>query len=159
MTADQLIDVIGELYDARREAKDYLEYWLDPDPDKALENAKDDVHKLFFFSSGKIRKAPTATYLKKFMKDFSSMVFDSDKIADLYLFLAETHYNWAISKSSGFSSVENDVRRSYTNALNFIRLEALEEKYSLRLDRLKEYIDDFFKNPPAPKYKRRRRWW
>lgn len=159
MTADQLVDVVCELYDARKEAKEYLEYWLNPDPEKAFEEAKEEVHKLFFFSSGKIRKAPTATFLKKFMKDFSSMVYDSDKIAQLYLHLAETHYNWAISKKSGFTSVEADVRRSYTNALNFIQLEALEEKYNLRLERLKDHIDKFFKNPPAPQYRRRRRWW
>lgn len=159
MSQDQLIELIGEIYDARREAKEYLEYWISPDPDNALIEAQEKVDKLFFFSSGAIRKSPTATQLKQIVKDFSSIIFDPDKVAFLYLHIAVQHYNWVIKKKSGFSTAEAAVRRSFTNAENYITSQDLEEKFGNSLERLKELMDDFFSNPPAPKYRRRRRWW
>lgn len=159
MPPEAIADLVCELYDSRKEAKEYLEYWLNPDPAKALESAKETTDKMFFFSSGKNRKEPSATSLKKLVKDFSLMVFEPEMIADLMVHIASQHYKWLTQKTSGFLSAETSVRRSYDNAFSYVESSGLEPIYGLKLQRLKEYIDDFFRHPPEPKRKRHRRWW
>ena len=45
---EQVIEVVLELYDARKEAKDYLEFYLDPDSDAELEKCKKAIEQEFF---------------------------------------------------------------------------------------------------------------
>ena len=45
---EQVIEVILELYDARKEAKDYLEFYLTPDSNAELEKCKKIIRKDFF---------------------------------------------------------------------------------------------------------------
>lgn len=40
LTKEQIIEVILELYDARKEAKEYLEFYLNPNEDQKLEEYK-----------------------------------------------------------------------------------------------------------------------
>lgn len=40
LTKEQIIEVILELYDARKEAKEYLEFYLNPNEDEKLEEYK-----------------------------------------------------------------------------------------------------------------------
>lgn len=155
MSREEIIESICELYDSRREAKEYLEYWLNPDPDSALESYKETIDKMFFFSSGKNRAQPAANELKRQVKYFSSLVFDSEKTADLMLHIAERQYIWLTRRTSGFLQAEGAVRRAYEQARTYIEAAALEGLYGLRLERLKDCIDAFYKNPPEP----RRAWW
>jgi hypothetical protein len=157
MTRDEIAEMVLELYDARREAKDYLDYWLAPDPDRALDEAKASAEKMFFYSTGKPRSQPAAADLKRLVKNFSTLVFDSDKIADLLMYIAERQYIWVTQKRSGFLQAEVAVRRAYDNARVYIEGAALEDLYGLRLERLAESIDDFFRDPPRPQ-RRSRRW-
>ena len=41
----QIIEMVIELYDARKEAKEYLEFYLNPDEDKKLEEFKKIIQK------------------------------------------------------------------------------------------------------------------
>lgn len=160
MDKSQLVEIVCELYDARKEAQEYLEYWLNPDPAKELEMAKEKVMKMFFFSSGKNRKEPSATALKKLVKDFSVTVFDADMVADLMVYIMVQHWNWLCHKTSAFLSSEQSMRRSFENARTYIEANGLESKYHKVFEQMGEWIDDFFANPPEPKRRgRRRRWW
>lgn len=154
MTKSEIIETVCELYEVRREAKDYLDYWIDPNPDRALLEFKETVDKMFFYSTGKTRSQPSATDLRRMVKYFSTLVFDSEKTAELLLHIADRQYQWVTRKSGGVVQSEKAVRRAYDNARNYVEGAALEEVYGLRLDNLKEKIDEFFKDPP-----RRRRGW
>lgn len=159
MSAEQLAEMIIELYDARKEAKDYLEYWLNPDPKKALEEAFAKIDKMFFFiSSGKNRKQPTATELKKLVSDFEATVFDSEMVAKLLMRISINHYNWVVNKKSGYLSAEASVRRSFEHYLQYVESHDLMSIHEKNINLIKEHIDDFFSNPPAPT-RRHRRWW
>lgn len=155
MSKSEIIEVVAELYDARREAKDYLDYWLSPNPEKALLDYKAMADKMFFYSTGKNRSQPAANDLRRLVKHFSTLVFESEKIADLLIHIAERQYVWLTQRRSGFMQCETAVRRAYDNAYAYVEGAALEDMYGLRLERLKDDIDEFFRNPP----KRRRGWW
>lgn len=155
LSKEEIIEVVCELYDSRKEAKEYLEYWLCPDPDRALEDYKERVDKMFFYSTGKNRSQPSSHDLKRLVNYFSTIVFDSDKIADLLVHMAERQYIWVTRRRSGFKQCEVNVRRAYDNARIYIEGADLEDLFGLRLERLDENITDFYNNLPLP---RRHRW-
>ena len=48
LSKEQVIEVMLELYDARKEAKDYLEFYLTPDSNAELEKCKKAIRQEFF---------------------------------------------------------------------------------------------------------------
>ena len=155
LSKEEIIGVVCELYDSRKDAREYLDYWLDPDPEKALEDYKERVDKMFFYSTGKNRSQPAVNDLKRLVNHFSTIVFDSEKIDDLLVHIAERQYIWLTRKRSGFNQCETAVRRACDNARTYIESADLEDLYGLRLERLDESIKDFYNDLPRP----RRRWW
>ena len=52
LSKEQVIKVMLELYDARKEAKDYLEFYLTPDSNAELEKCKKAIRQEFFPTRG-----------------------------------------------------------------------------------------------------------
>ena len=48
MSKEQIIEMVIEMYDARKEAKDYLEYYASPDENSKLEEYKDIIREEFY---------------------------------------------------------------------------------------------------------------
>ena len=48
LSKEQIIEVMLELYDARKEAKEYLEFYLTPDSNAELEKCKKAIRQEFF---------------------------------------------------------------------------------------------------------------
>ena len=155
LSKDGVIEMVTELYDARPEARDYLEYWLDPNPDREFQAALEKVDKMFFYSTGKNRTQPSQTSLKRLVKDFSTLVFDSEKIAQLYLHIAESHAKWLRQKQKGRGQSEKAVRRNLQLAEEYIVSAQLESVFEIRLERLRKFIDDVM---DLPEFKDRRGW-
>ena len=64
----ELIEVIMEMYSARTEARDYLEFWIDPDMDRQLDDLKVKLNKIFFMSVDKPRRKPDYTDISLSLK-------------------------------------------------------------------------------------------
>ena len=52
LTKEQITDIVLELYDARKEAKDYLEFYLAPNCNAELEKSKKAIRNEFFPTRG-----------------------------------------------------------------------------------------------------------
>lgn len=155
MESDALVELICEMYDARREARDYLEYWIQPDPEAAFGKAREEVYKKFFYSSGKTRGLPAASDLKKLVKDYSSISFDPERIASLMLYLAETQAAWLAGRTSGYAAGLRSLEKNVEQARLYIEQSGLEKTYGLRLEKLDAICRDLAENPPE--YRRGRR--
>lgn len=57
LTKEQITDIVLELYDARKEAKDYLEFYLAPDCNAELEKEQESYQKRVLPNSWIFRKA------------------------------------------------------------------------------------------------------
>lgn len=160
MDREALAELVCDLYDARREAREYLEYWLQPDPGAAFEKVKEETVKRFFYSSGRTKGLPSATEIKKLVNDFSSISFDPEKTAALLLHIAETQATWLSARTTGYAAGLRSLERNVENARIYVEQSGLEEAFSLRLHRLGELLDDLRENPPETRRGRRRRgWW
>lgn len=153
LTKEGIIEVVAELYDARQDAREYLEYWIDPDPDKAFEKVTSQIDKMFFYSTGKNRSKPGQNDLRRIVKDFSTLVFDAEKVALLHLHIAECSAKWLQQKRSGRGQAEKAIRRNLQLAAEYIESAGLESLFEHRVNNIRQTIDDIMSQP-----ERRSRW-
>lgn len=140
MDADQLREVICELYDVRPEAKEYLEFWVDPDVEKEIEKNKIKIFKLFFISEGRPRKSnPDFKEMKKLMKYFSTLYVDAEHQIELKLYAYEIYAMWLHSRNK-VSTHESRVETFSREIDEYIEANDLGNTYQLRFRRA---LDDF----------------
>ncbi|MDE6717144.1 MAG: hypothetical protein K2J70_03035 [Muribaculaceae bacterium] len=157
MEAQEIAEMICELYDARPEAKEYLEYWLKPDIERELEKYKQKLKRLFFTSSGKPRKRPTITSIKKELKYFSSICYDPEMIAELYLHLCEIDLEWLRTRSNPSAGAKG-TRGNLDMTFQYIEGAALEDRYGIRMERLEETLKEEEKRGEGRRGYGWRRW-
>lgn len=56
LTQEEVIDVILELYDARKEAKEYLEFYMNPNDDIKLDEYKKIIYNEYMISTTNINR-------------------------------------------------------------------------------------------------------
>lgn len=157
MESGELAEMVCELYDARPEAKEYLEYWLNPDEQAELEKYKVKVHRLFYTPSGKQRKRPMITSLKKELKYFSSLCYDAEVVAELYLYLCEVDLQWVRERRNPATATKS-LRGNYELAKQYIESNGVEDRYAIRLENLDEGIKEEEKRAESRNSYRRLRW-
>lgn len=137
MEAAEISEMVLELYDARPEAKEYLEYWLNPKPAEELEKYKLKVHRLFFTTSGKPRKRPTITSIRQLVKYFSTICFDPDMLCELYVYICSVDIEWLRTRRNPLTSIKT-VKANLETARMYVESSGLEDRFSIKLDRLDE---------------------
>lgn len=164
MSPDEMVSLITELYDARKDAREYLDYWADPNPEKASEHYELLIMRVYFTPSGVARKSPSASEVKTLLKHFATLVFDPEREASLMVRHCEIDFIWlqqrewrALSHISTLRKYIEDTR-AYIDTSLPTDISDTHDGLILRLDRLSELLDDFEENPPERHY-RRRRWW
>lgn len=96
LTRDQIIDVVLELYDARRDAREYLEYFVNPDEAGMADKARALIAKEFFPQRG--RAKGRSSVCKRAIKDYTLLHPSPRHIADVRLYLVECVVTYAVSK-------------------------------------------------------------
>ena len=88
MTAEQMAEMILDLYDARPEAKEYLDFFIRPDVDAKLEKAKAAVRKEMWRTSRGRSRARTSR-MKRFIKDISSLNPGPEAVVEIMVYTIE----------------------------------------------------------------------
>ncbi len=155
MSSAEITQIVLDLYDARKEAKEYLEYWLNPDAEKELEKCKKAVERQFTTPRGIRRRSPSLQTVTKTLKDFMALCFESDKIADLMLFNTETMCEWL---EHGYRRLmyRTSLRKYLEEATLYIETNDLDDRYGLRLERLRERVEAI---EQWQENQRQRLWW
>jgi len=157
MEASDIAEMVVELYENRPEAKEYLEFWLNPDAGKELEKYKVKLHRLFFTSQGKTKKRPTITSVKKVLKYFSTLCYDPELVAELYLYLCDVDIVWIASRRNAYGSVKS-MRENIAAAAEYVEKSGLEESFAIRLECIGEKADEAEELALDHQSRRSRRW-
>jgi len=89
MTASQISEMVLELYEARPEAKEYLDFFVSPDIGRKLDKAKSLIKKEVSRNSrGRNKSRPTK--IRRYIKDISSLNPGPEPIAEIMTFSIET---------------------------------------------------------------------
>ena len=151
---EELITMVTELYDARKEAKEYLEYWIDPDPAKELERIERLVSRQFVTPQGISRRSPSLPVINKYIKDFMTICFEAERVGELLIFVTEQMADWLETRYRRVS-YRASLRKYLNEAALYIETNELEPLLGIRLDRLRERVEalEAYQNEIAP-----RRW-
>lgn len=117
---EQIVQVVLDLYDARKAAKEYLEFYMDPDAAKAVENAKKAVLKVFYTPQGHIRAKVRAKDASDIVADFLKLQTDSEYMSDLYLFHVEVILSWLCNRRIIRETAWNSVVSLFRKAADYL---------------------------------------
>lgn len=157
LTADQLRGVILELYDNRTEAKEFLDYWADPDPEREIEKYKLKISKVFLIGENRPRKSPDFKELKKLLKDFSSLYMDNQQLIEMNLYAMEIYLMWLKTRTKVIA--QQARYESMCKSLDeMLDMDDTENIFSLRWNRIKDEFDAIFRRGNLKTRRRWRRW-
>lgn len=89
MNAEQMASLITELYEARPEAREYLDFFVQPDIDRRLEKARANIRKEINRQS-RGRNRGRITRIRRFIKDISSLNPGAEPTVDIMVYAVET---------------------------------------------------------------------
>lgn len=118
---DQLMQVILDLYNARKEAREYLEYFVDPDENAMFEKYRGIIIKEFFPVKG--RAKGRTSVCKKAIKDFSLLHPSPRLVGELKMCLIEMILSYAVR-------MRTRIKESHENTLFAVFEEMLDYMYS-----------------------------
>ena len=82
MDREQLVQLLLDLYSARKEAKEYFDFFVDPDVDKLYEKYRSEIEKEMV--RGKYgRSTARISRIKKSIKEFESFGVEKQSVIDL----------------------------------------------------------------------------
>ena len=140
LTKEQLMEVMLELYDARKEAREYLEYYVNPDENKMFEKYNAVIRKEFFPQKG--RAKGRTSVCKKAVKDFISLHPSPKLIAELKYSLVETIMEYAVSSRFWLrESQENTLLAFFKDSLEYMFSNYLLDYFDRRIYKLLKKSD------------------
>ncbi len=89
MDRDEMAELIIDLYDARKEAKDYLDFFVEPDIEARLTKARTAIGKEAGRTS-RGRARPRITKVRRVIKDISTLNPGAEAECDIMAFTIET---------------------------------------------------------------------
>ena len=132
LSKEELIDVVLEAYAARKETRDYLEYWLDPDPKAALEGAVAAIQKIFFRANGEPARRISLGAASKIIKDFSASTPEPELIGTLLTSYTDIQSRWILRRRFVLTH-RASAERNFIRALEYAQAHDLLETQGARL--------------------------
>lgn len=158
MDKEEIITMVTELYDARKEAKEYLEYWIEPNPAKELERVEKLISRHFFTPQGVSRRSVSLPQVNRIVKDFMSVCFEAEKVAELLIYLAERMADWLEVRYRRVA-YRASLRKYLNEASLYVETHELESVFGIRLERLHERAEGLERFQEDLMPRRRRRGW
>ena len=154
------MNLLMDLYACRKDAKDFLEFWANPDEDKELERVKERIHKLFFLPHDKPRRKPDITEIKTLVKNFRTLGPAPERIADLLIYLPEQMLEWLQRRNgTGMTAARPRFDSMLEDSRTFIESAGLEQVFGVRHDRIAELINAYYRTSCDETGTSRRRKW
>ena len=137
LSKEQVIEVMLELYDAWKDAKKYLEFYLAPDSNDELEKCKKAIRQEFFPTRGFSEK-PSFTKCRKVISDFQKLKPDPVCVADLMLFYIEQGCEYTVTFGDMWEQYYTTLENNFDKAMKFIFMHGLLATYHERIEKLLE---------------------
>ena len=137
---DSLEELVMDLYSARKEAKEYLEYVIKPNDKGKLEQYRENITKEFFPSRGDAKMR--FSVCRKAVSEFKSLDPAPEFLADLMLYIqecaSEIANDWGDMWEQFYDAAENNFKA----AMKHISEYQLQSLFQKRIDIILEASDD-----------------
>ncbi|WP_341459999.1 DUF6155 family protein [Parabacteroides goldsteinii] len=140
LNKEQIIEVMLELYDARKEAKEYLEFYLNPNEDEKLEEYKRIIRDEFFPRRGE----PKCRFniCRKAISDFKKLKPHPACLADLMLYYIETGCEMTSMYGDMWEQYYTTLETNFAKAMELIAQLGYTKQFSKRIERMLKSIED-----------------
>ena len=128
----EVIDVVLDLYDARKEAKEYLEYFLNPDEKAKLKEYKAIIRNEFWSKRGEGKCR--FSVCKKAIADFRKLHPSPENLADLMLYLVENACEVADAWGDLWESFYDSTESNFEATMKYISKNNLLPKFQKRIE-------------------------
>lgn len=141
MPKAEIIGLVAELYEAKKEAKEYLDYWMNPD-----EGAKLEVYmkiiRYEFYPPGNREPKTRFSVCKKAISDYKKLKPSAGAVAELMLCLVENAYRFTADYGDMWESYYDSVISNFGALLKHIDKTGLFDVYRARLEQCVEIVCD-----------------
>lgn len=148
LSQEQLVQVVLDLYSARKEAKEYLEFFMDPNEEDALERYKKTLKNNYFTTQGRPRAKLNVKLGNDIVADFVRLDVAPEKVADLMIFHVEVMMSRIVVRRIIRETAWNSAVTMFRKAVDYINAHNLIKDFERRINRIIEYSHN------APSYLR-----
>lgn len=132
---DKLIVLISDLYKSNKAAKEYLDFYANPNEADLFDKYRDKVYEAFYPKRGYNLKLSDG---KKAISDFKKMSTSGVLIADLMLFYVETGVQFTNEYGDIGEGFYNSLESVYSQSLIFMNKENLLNEFEVRASKILE---------------------
>lgn len=132
MTKKDIVDMVLEMYSARKEAQEYLEFYANPNETSKLEEYKAIIKEEFY---PKRRREPQTRFsvCRKAVADFKKLKPSADALAELMV----SYMEWATAFTFDYGDMWEQyyvsVEGNFDKTIKYIAKNGLWDKYDARL--------------------------
>lgn len=127
------------LYEAKREAKNYLDYWMNPDEDAKLEEYKK-IIRYEFYPPGNREPKIRFSVCKKAISDYKKLKPSAGAVAALMLCMVENACLFTAESGDMWESYYDSVISNFGALLKHIDKAGLFDVYRSRLEQYVETV-------------------
>lgn len=141
MTKKDIIDMVLEMYSARKEAKEYLEFYANPNEVGKLEEYKAIIKEEFY---PKRRREPQTRFsvCRKAVADFKKLKPSADALAELMVSYMEWATEFTFDYGDMWEQYYDSVEGNFDKTIKHIVANGLWDKYDKRLQQCVKWSDN-----------------
>ena len=132
MDKSEIIKMVLELYSARKEAKEYLDFYAEPNEGQKLEEYKHIIREEFYPSRNREPKTRFSV-CRKALSDFKKLKPSEDSVAELMVFYMENACQFTYDYGDMWEQFYDSVESNFDKTLRHIVLYDLWDKYDSRI--------------------------
>ena len=119
MSKDDVINVVLELYDARKEAREYLDYFVNPNETSELEKFKKIVLKEFDDKGTRMSQCRFSV-CRKALSDFKKLAPSADTLAEAMVYYVEHIYEFSFCNGDLWEQYYDSGISNFRSTLKFL---------------------------------------
>lgn len=135
LPSEQIGEILLQVYEANKEAKAWLDFYLNPDIEALSEKYRKQIHMKCYGRSGKARR-PKMRDCNQLIKSFSSIVQDPTPVSDLMLYFLEEITRVASIKGRYSESYMRTLSGQFRKTLEYMNSTGLLEYSMARIRKI-----------------------
>ncbi len=136
---EHLVQVILDLYDARKEAKEYLEFFMNPDTKAALEKAKKELYRNYFTPQGKPRAKMSVKEGNETVNNFIKLDIPAEQVSELMVYHVEVVLSRLVVRHIVRETAWTSAINIFRKAVEFITSHNMRQLYERRIEKIIDY--------------------
>ena len=139
MPKEEIIGMVLEMYDARKEAKEFLEFYANPDEDSKLEEYKKIITEEFYPAKSTREPKTRFSVCRKAVSDYKKLKPSAEKLSDLMLCYVENACQFTFDYGDMWEQYYTSVENNFEKTMAFIAKNNLLDRFKPRLRQCVEW--------------------